>query len=433
MSVAVVGAGVTGLTIARRLSDAGQDVCVFDGGNAGGLASGFEFPGVHGTYLERFYHHIFRTDKHVIDLIREHGLESDLLWRHSRPGLYAGGRIWPLESPLDLLRCRPVGGLLDRLKMGWNLRTFQKTPDWRPFDSITCEEFFRRHGNLRGYQGLWEPLLKAKFGDAYANTPAAFLWGRIYPRSRSREGGKECLGYLRGGFQRLMVAVVEKLEKSGVEFRLGTKVERIDRTGRGDFALSAGGKTGSYDRLVWTGHPGDLTRLLFPEDGELKRRASQIQYIGACCLVLLLDKPLGTYYWINNLDPAITFGGVIEHTNLVDPRDYGGRHIAYVINYLASDHPQLALDADEVFRLHLPSLRKLYPSFDESTVRDKLLFKSTRASPLYDRAFLLRMPPFTGWSKGIGLLGMPQVYPMDRNMNHCVEVALQADLNQLLS
>jgi hypothetical protein len=43
------------------------------------------------------------------------------------------------------------------------------------------------------------------------------------------------------------------------------------------------------------------------------------------------------------------------------------------------------------------------------------------------------MPPFVGWSKGIGLLGMPQVYPMDRNMNHCVEVALQADLDQLLS
>jgi protoporphyrinogen oxidase len=431
--VAVVGAGVTGLTIARRLADLGHGVNVFDGGTAGGLASGFEFPGVPGTYLEKYYHHIFRTDRHIADLIHEHGLQNDLLWRHSRPGLFAQGRIWSMESPLDLLRCQPVGSIADRLKMGLSLRVFQKTPDWRPFDAITCEEFFRQRGSLRGYKGLWEPLLKAKFGEAYASIPAAFLWGRIYPRSRSREAGKESLGYLRGGFQRLMLAMVRKLESQGVEFRFGHKVERVERHGNGTFTIISNGKPDTYDRIVWTGHPGDLARLLVPEEPELKRRGIQINYIGACCLILLLKKPLGSYYWINNLDPQVTFGGVIEHTNLIEPDNYGGMRIAYVINYLNPQHPQLSMDAEQVFRLHLPSLKKLYPTFDESDVHDKLLFKSTRASPLYDLAFLTRMPPFVGWSKGIGLLGMPQVYPMDRNMNHCVEVALQADLNQLLS
>ena len=62
----------------------------------------------------------------------------------------------------------------------------------------------------------------------------------------------------------------------------------------------------------------------------------------------------------------------------------------------------------------------------------KLLFKSPVASPLYDRGFRERMPPFTGWSPGIGLLGMPQVYPLDRNMNHCIEVALRADMKGFL-
>jgi len=30
------------------------------------------------------------------------------------------------------------------------------------------------------------------------------------------------------------------------------------------------------------------------------------------------------------------------------------------------------------------------------------------------------------------MLGMAQVYPMDRNMNHCAEVALRCDLETFL-
>ena len=433
MRIAIVGAGVTGLVVAQRLAAQHHEVAVFDGSAAaGGLAAGFAFPGQPGTYLEHYYHHIFRSDQHVVNLIREHGLERDLLWRHSRSGLFAQDRLWAMESPLDLLRCRPVGSLWDRLKMGLSLRTFQQTADWHPFDAITCEEFFRQRGNLRGYQGLWEPLLKAKFGDAYASIPAAFLWGRIYPRSRSREAGKESLGYLRGGFQRLAQAMVERLTGQGVQFHFNSRVERIDRRGPGDFNLWSGGTAHRVERIIWTGHPGDLAELLTPEEPVLKQNGRQIGYIGACCLVLLLKKPLGNFYWINNLEPAITFGGVIEHTNLVDPADYGGRHVAYVINYLDPSHPQLTLDAEQVFARHLPSLRRLYPNFAAADVEQKLLFKSHRASPLYDRGFLAKMPPFVGWSDGIGLLGMPQVYPMDRNMNHCIQVAHDADIEQLV-
>jgi protoporphyrinogen oxidase len=431
--VAVVGAGVTGLTVARRLLDAGCEVVVHEAGPIGGLAAGFEFPGVPGTYLEKFYHHIFRSDRRVVELVTELGLGADLVWRQSRTGLYGDGRLWPMETPLDLLRCRPVGGVLERLKMGFGMRSFQQTEAWEHLDAISCEEFFRARGNLTGYRGLWEPLLKAKFGDAYRDIPAAFLWGRIHPRSRSRQGGRESLGYLLRGFPRMTMAMAAELERRGARLEVGSRVARVERLdgGRG-FRLEASGGVEPYDRIVWTGQPADLARMLAPAEPELTARAASIRYIAACCLVLLLDRRLGEYYWINNLDPQTTFGGVIEHTNFVGTETYAGLHVAYVINYLDPGHPQLRLDAEELFRFHLPSLRRLYPDFDPANVERKFLFKSSAASPVYDCGYLRKMPPFVGWSPGIGLLGMPQVYPMDRNMNHCIDVAERAELDRLL-
>jgi protoporphyrinogen oxidase len=432
--VGVVGAGVTGLTVAERLLDAGCEVVVHEAGPIGGLAAGFEFPGVPGTYLEKFYHHIFRSDAHVVSRVEELGFGADLVWLPSRTGLFADSRLWPLESPLDLLRCSPIGGLLERVKMGLALRSFQRDERWEPLDAVTCEEYFRARGALAGYRALWEPLLAAKFGAAHRDIPAAFLWGRIHPRSRSRERGRERLGYLRRGFPRLTMAMAAQLERRGARLEVGSRVERIERLGGGrGFRLVVAGGGERFDRVVWTGQPADLARRLEPADAELSARAAGIRYLAACCLVLLLERPLTDYYWINNLDPEISFGGLIEHTNFVGTETYGGLHVAYVINYLDPGDPRLGLDAEELFRHHLPSLRRLAPQFDSATVERKLLFTSPAASPVYDRGYLRRMPPFVGWSPGIGLLGMPQVYPLDRNMNHCIEVAERADLGALLA
>ncbi len=437
MRVAVVGAGVTGLTLARRFrEEAGAEVVLLDAAaGPGGLVASFPFPGVDGTTLEKFYHHLFKGDRRAIEAIEARGLGGSLAWRPSRVGLFASGRLWPFEGPLDLLRFAPIRGLWRRLKVGLALRRFRSMEEWRELDDITCEEFFRRRGCEEGYRARFEPLLRAKWGEGDApRTPAAFRWGRIHPRSKSRERGRERLGYLRRGFSRLVEAEVASLEASAVLFRFGTAVRRVRRSGSGFVLETASGEGDEpCDRLVWTGPPAALARALSPPERALSEAGNAIRYVGAACLVLLLRKRLSPFYWLNVLDRDASMGIVVEHTNLVGEEDYGGLHVAYDASYVPPGDPVLALDAEAAAARHLPSLRRISPDLAASDIERAFHFTTSAASPVYDLGFGRRRPPFTGLSPGIGIAGMSQVYPVDRNMSHCMDVAYRFDLGELLA
>src|SRR5438067_1666730 len=82
--IVIVGGGFTGLSAAHDLARAGRKVVVLEKDKAvGGLAGGFE---VGGHPLEKFYHHWFTNDVHVMDLIRDIGCEDKVVYRPTRTG-----------------------------------------------------------------------------------------------------------------------------------------------------------------------------------------------------------------------------------------------------------------------------------------------------------------------------------------------------------
>ncbi|MDO8323748.1 MAG: FAD-dependent oxidoreductase, partial [Phenylobacterium sp.] len=117
MTIAIVGAGFTGLSAAYDLAKAGRKVIVFDSdGEPGGLAGGF--PIGSSTLLEKFYHHWFVSDRHIMDLIADLGLQNNILHRQSQTGLYYNNRLFRLSSPVDVLKFTALP-FLDRLRLGF--------------------------------------------------------------------------------------------------------------------------------------------------------------------------------------------------------------------------------------------------------------------------------------------------------------------------
>lgn len=425
MHFVVVGGGITGLTIAWELNRRGHQVTLIERSGIGGLAGGFPYPGKPETFLERFYHHIFTSDELIQQLIEQMGLAQGLIWRPTLSGLVAEGKLWPMRGPTDLLRFKPVGGLLSRLRLGWALFRLRQTKKWENLDRLTCREFFVGHGATQGYERMWSPLLRAKFADFAEEASAAFLWGRVVPRAGSRHKHREHLGYLRGGFQKLFRAMGDALIPAGVRMILGQPVNRVI-PGK-NCQVVIGEETISCDRVVWTASLSLLARVLDSEAAEpIRRQLPKIPYMAVTVLILALSEPLSEYYWLNNIDPTVSFGAVIEHTNLAPPEDYGGEHIVYVVNYhLQEDSRFLSKSTEELLQYHEPSLERIFSRYSRAKIRRLFLSQDLFASPVYRVGFKSLMPPQRGLVPGVDICNMAQVYPYDRNMNHCVQNAVE--------
>ena len=115
MRTAILGGGALGLTLALRLAQRGEAVVVMEKENLpGGLAAGFPIGDV---YLEKFYHHLFRSDTTMIALIHELGLGAKLEWHAPKTSSMVDGKPYAF-SPLDiLLRFTPLP-FVDRVRLG---------------------------------------------------------------------------------------------------------------------------------------------------------------------------------------------------------------------------------------------------------------------------------------------------------------------------
>src|SRR3954464_6277988 len=150
MRVAVLGAGAAGLTAAHRLAKLGHETDVYErwpglGGQAATLDVG------DGLLLERYYHHLFMTDRHIADLYDELGMPDGVEWRPSSVAIWTEGRVHPFTTPGDLLRFSPLP-LSARVRMGLAvLRLQRRHPDASPFEEMTAREWVERSMGRAAY------------------------------------------------------------------------------------------------------------------------------------------------------------------------------------------------------------------------------------------------------------------------------------------
>src|SRR5579883_892955 len=274
MEYAILGGGALGLGAAYRLARKGQSVMVFEQEKeAGGLAAGFR---VGNAWLEKFYHHLFRTDKTMIRLIDEVGLGEHLVWSAPRTVCLTGGEIHRLDSPTSLLLFKPLR-LDERLRVA-AVAAFLKASSAAPLEGKTAVPWLRRWMGKRPFELLFEPLFIGKFGALYDQIALPWFWARFHDRTTQ-------LGYLRGGFQLVYERLVERIRQQGSKVLLGARVEQVEQID-GRWNVRTGQGTWEFDRVLST-LPTRLTCRLVPAlPDDYRAKYDWGQAYGAHCLIL---------------------------------------------------------------------------------------------------------------------------------------------------
>jgi len=410
---AVLGAGALGLTAALRLGRQGNGVTVIEReGLPGGLAAGFQpMPDV---WLEKFYHHLFRSDTHAIAMIREMGLKDRLEWKAPVTATLRDGQFHKLDSPTSLLRFTPLP-VADRVRMGAALAVLKAMPNPRLLEGRTAMDWTRRWMGRRAYEVVWEPLLRGKFGAAAPEIAMPWFWARVHDRTQQ-------LGYLRGGFQQLYDRMAEQVRGAGGETRFGTAVTSVRTDGDG-FMVETDAGSERFDRVIST-FATRLTARLVPElPRDWRDRHEWGRAYGAHCVVLALDRPLTSVYWLNVNDPGYPFMALVEHTNYLPASDYGGRHLLYLGNYRPMDDPLMTAPKEAVLDEFLPHLARLNPAFEPSWVTDSWTFAAPFAQPIVTVDYRDHIPPFHTPIPNLWTASMFQVYPHDRGQNYSIDLA----------
>lgn len=420
--IAVIGGGFTGLAAAHRLVLQGHAVTVYErGSQLGGLASGFQ---IAGTSIERTYHHIFRTDTDIIGLVEELGLSEHLRWLPSSVAVYWGGRTYPFMSPSDLLRFTPLRPW-DRLRVGFVVLFLQRTTRWRRFARVSAASWMRKWCGKRASEVLWEPLLRGKFDRYSDKVSMAWLWARLHTRANSREPGDpvEKLGYFKGGFDVIVAALAERLQRHDAAVHLSASVESVASSEDGGVMVVAGGDPKRYDSVIATvpSHVFSVLTRAAPEVSQAERgRLESIDYLGAICLVFTSSQDLGSSYWVNVNDLSAPFLVFINHTKLVSPSWYGGQNVYYIGSYVPHDHEQMSATDEQLRDAWFGYLETMFPAFEAGLVNELTVQRFRNAQHIVDLDYEGKIPPYETAIPGVFLSNFSQIFPEDRGTNFAV-------------
>lgn len=418
--VVIVGAGFTGLTAAYVLSKKGKKVHVIEADETpGGLAGTFSFDD--GVEVEKFYHHWFNNDVYVPELVKELGLEDEIILLPTRTGMYFNGRMWKLSTPLDLLRFNALS-LIDRIRLGLLVFQVRRIKDWKSIEHLSIREWLEPLCGKSVYKIVWEPLINAKFSVFAEAVNAVWMWKKLVLRggTRNDKGGEE-LAYFKGGFGRLAEKLVDAIRKNGGKVTFGCRIASVETSGRKITRLLTDDGVCEGKMFLFTpSFPLIANFFKNQEHQQWVAALQRVKYLGNMCLVLRLKKSLSETYWLNVNDPGFPFVGVIEHTNFDSPENYKGSHIAYLSRYLATEDAVWEYTDEQYFEFAMQHLQRMFPKMERSWVIDFKVWRSEYAQPVTERNYSAYVPGNETPFDNAYISTMAQIYPEDRGTNYAI-------------
>ena len=400
--IAIIGGGITGLTLGKLLSCRYQIAIFEKEKKPGGLSAGVKMP--HWQWpLENFYHHFFSSDKKTIKLLKELGLGYS--FKRPKTATYQNKKIYQLDSAPSLL-AHPYLNLYQKLRAGTAIAALKAWPSAKFLEKKEAVEFLPKIMGKKAYQTLWEPLLWGKFGQEMNQVSAGWFWARIKKRSQK-------LAYPEGGFSNLAVKLEEEIKKNGGKIFLNKPVNNLSKI------------ENTFDKIIITTPIPIFLKIAPHLPQNYQQNLREIKHLGAINLILVCQKPLlpENVYWLNINERSFPFVALVQHTHFVNPRFYNHKHILYIGGYYPQNHLFFKKNKEELLKEFFPYLKKINSHFSANDIEDLILTANLYAQPLVVPNYKNLIPPHQTPLKNVYLASMEQVYPWDRGVNYAIALA----------
>jgi protoporphyrinogen oxidase len=192
---AVVGGGFLGMTLALRLAQQKKIITLFEAApSMGGLASAWRLGDI---VWDRHYHVTLSSDTYLRSLLDELGLEDGMQWTKTRTGFYIDSKFHSLSDTFEFLKFQPLS-LTEKIRLAATIFYASKVRDWKSLENIPVRDWLEKWSGSSVTDKIWLPLLRAKLGESYQDTSAAFIWATIARMYAARRTGMktELFGYV---------------------------------------------------------------------------------------------------------------------------------------------------------------------------------------------------------------------------------------------
>lgn len=416
--IAVIGAGPMGLAAAYYAAKHGHQVEVFEADDRpGGMAAHFQFGELS---LERYYHFCCRSDHDTFELLAELGLPDAVKWVETRMGYFTDDRLFRFGDPLSLLGFTPLS-LIERVRYGLMVFLATKRSDWRRLDRVSARDWFVGWCGERVYDKLWRPLFELKFFRFADRISAAWVWQRIKRLGRSRKSlFQEELGYIEGGSQTLVDALVRAIVAKGGRIHLSSPVRHVRvEASRAVGIETAAGEQVDADLVISTAPLPYVPALLARDAPQLTAAYAPFDNVAVACVVHKLRRSVSPNFWINISDPAIGVPGLVEFSNLRPTGDV----IVYVPYYMPADHPKFGWSDQALLDESFGYLQRINPALTEVDRIDGHVGKLRYAQPVCEVGFADRIPPARTAVDGLFVADTSFYYPEDRGVSESIKFA----------
>jgi len=423
MKYGIVGGGIMGMTLALRLSQKGHKVTLYEAApDLGGLTSAWE---IDNFTWDKFYHVILLSDFNTRSILKELELDDKINWVETKTGFYTDGKLYSMSNTIEFLSFPPLN-LIDKFRLGLTIFVASRIKNWERLEKIPVAKWLKKWSGKSTFTKIWLPLLRAKLGDSYQETSAAFIWATIQRMYAARRSGlkKEMFGYVHGGYAEVLTKFEAKLMSLGVTIKTNHSAIEISNANQTSPVIKfTNGNEESFDQVIITLSSTIAASICRGLSSEETIKLKNIQYLGVICASIVLEQSISPYYVTNITDTWVPYTGVIEMSALVDKKYFNGKTLIYLPKYLKPSDPLFSATDEEIKNQFLDAFLKMYPFIKPQDIKYVGIARAKNVFALSTLNYSKGLPPKSLTIPGISVVNSSYITNGTLNVNETIQIA----------